>query len=315
MAGKDNLDIRCCSNTSLRLSFFMRTSSPSLLFDKKMISRRYNIIITSATAFISCFAIQIHCFAPPSPKLLVPGTTKLCAAHRREDCRNDNDANSRRHVLEKSAASILGAALPTIFAPSFLTPRAYAKCSDIDSCREEGERKVEADLKLNPIVRLSDGVQYRVLRSSPTSSSKSSTTKVVTKGSNIDLAYSISTASGQYMYSKGFGFEKVDFGGGKQVSDLGLDSLNVVVMGGGKQQPNVVPVGIENALLGMKKGEKRRVELPPGVGFETSNWSPEPTTRMGKAGIVQYKRKLTGFGSQPPFPAETVWDIEVLAVR
>lgn len=110
------------------------------------------------------------------------------------------------------------------------------------------------------------------------------------------------------MYSKGFGFEKVEFGG-KRVSDLGLDSVRVIV---GRR---AVPVGIEHALLGMGKGEKRRVELPPAVGFETSNWSPEPETRMGKAGIEQYKRKLSGFGSQPPFPAETVWDIEVLGIR
>ena len=72
---------------------------------------------------------------------------------------------------------------------------------------------------------------------------------------------------------------------------------------------------LEYALIGMSKGEKRRVELPPDVGFETSNWSPEPTTRRGQVQIEQYKKKLEGFGSQPPFPAETVWDIEVLQVR
>lgn len=182
---------------------------------------------------------------------------------------------------------------------------ASARCADIESCREEGERRVEADLKRNPIVRLPDGVRYRSLR--PPSSS-SATSPKVREGSNVDLAYSISTASGQYMYSRGFGFEKVDFGG-KLESDLGLDSANVVV---GERD---VPTGIEYALLGMGKGERRRVELPPGVGFETSDWRPEPTTRMGRAGIEQYRRKLTGFGSQPPFPAETVWDVEVLAVR
>ena len=101
----------------------------------------------------------------------------------------------------------------------------------------------------------------------------------------------------EYYVSKGFGFEKIDFGN-KQVSDLGLDSTRVVV------GMSNVPKGIEYALTGMSKGEKRRVELPPIVGFETSNWSPEPTTRRGQ---VQYKKKLAWFGSQPPFPAETVW--------
>jgi len=213
---------------------------------------------------------------------------------------NDNDiTSSRRNVLQKLSSTV-----PILASPFVIPSISYAKCTDIESCREEGERKVEADLKLNPIVKLSDGVRYRVL-SPPTTSS---TNKKVKDGSNIDLAYSISTASGQYMYSKGFGYEKVEFGG-RQTSDLGLDSMRVVV---GKSN---VPKGIEYALIGMRKGEKRRVELPPDVGFETSNWSPEPTTRRGQVQIEQYKKKLAGFGSQPPFPAETVWDIEVLQVR
>ena len=191
----------------------------------------------------------------------------------------------------------------TIIGLSLILPQAaQAKCTDIESCREEGERKIEADLKLNPIMRLSDGVNYRVLRPSTLPGPK------VKDGSSIELIYSISTASGQYMYSKGFGYEKVSFGG-KQQSDLGLDSMRVLI---GEHN---VPVGIESALIGMGKGERRRVELPPGVGFETSNWQPEPTTRRGITQIEQYKRKLVGFGSQPPFPAETVWDIEVLGIR
>ena len=213
--------------------------------------------------------------------------------------------DSRRNLLQKLATSSTLLATPGLALLSSHPSPAHAKCTDIESCREEGERKVEADLKLNPIIRLSDGVRYRCLGAPP---STTISDKKVKEGSNIDLAYSISTASGQYMYSKGFGYEKVEFGG-KQVSDLGLDSMRVVL-----GQHNV-PKGIEYALLGMVKGEKRRVELPPGVGFETSNWSPEPTTRRGIVQIKQYKRKLEGFGSQPPFPAETVWDIEVLQIR
>jgi hypothetical protein len=195
-----------------------------------------------------------------------------------------------------------------IFATTTQLPQpAYAKCTDIESCREEGERKIEADLISNPIVKLSDGVRYRVLSSPP----NKSTSKIVTDESNIDIAYSISTASGQYMYSKGFGYEKINFGDKKQlVPDKGLDSLNIIL---GKHN---VPIGIERALIGMTRGEIRRIELPPNVvGFESSNWKPSPITRRGKTQIEQYKRKLVGFGSQPPFPAETVWDVEVLIVR
>jgi len=207
----------------------------------------------------------------------------------------DRQPISRARLFEYSSRIV---ALMTLIHPD----TAYAKCTDIESCREEGERKIEADLKLNPIMKLPDGVRYRVLQPSTLSGPK------VKEGSSIDLIYSISTASGQYMYSKGFGFEKVSFGG-KQQSDLGVDSMRVVV---GKQN---VPVGIESALIGMGRGERRRVELPPGVGFETSNWQPAPITRRGITQIEQYKRKLVGFGSQPAFPAETVWDIEVLGIR
>ncbi|KAL7542621.1 hypothetical protein ACHAXR_012332 [Thalassiosira sp. AJA248-18] len=251
-----------------------------------------------SAATILLFITQCHCFVPSPTAYRYHLQLSSLSLHERHDVDVPSFGTSplsRKSLLEKTAASVL--------ASFFVTLPAYAKCTDIESCREEGERRVEADLLANPIVRLSDGVRYRVL-AKPTSASSDK----IKKGSNIDLAYSISTASGQYMYSKGFGFEKVEFGG-RQVSDLGLDSMRVVL-----GQHNV-PVGIELALMGMGKGEKRRVELPPVVGFETSNWIPEPTTRRGIAQIEQYKRKLTGFGSQPPFPAETVWDIEVLAVR
>ena len=85
----------------------------------------------------------------------------------------------------------------------------------------------------------------------------------------------------------------------------------------GKERRDV-PAGIELALLGMQRGEKRRVELPPGdaVGFESSDWRPEPTSRRGKATIVGYKQILRGNGSsQPPFPALTVWDLELRRIR
>jgi FKBP-type peptidyl-prolyl cis-trans isomerase len=206
---------------------------------------------------------------------------------------------NRRYLIERSSKVLTALLTGSLLS---LPQLARAKCTDIESCREEGERKIEADLKNNPIIKLSNGVRYRVLQPGSLSGPK------VKEGSSIDLAYSISTTSGQYMYSKGFGFEKVNFGG-KLEPDLGLDSMRVVL---GQHD---VPIGIEMALLGMGKGERRRVELPPGVGFETSNWSPEPTTRRGKTQIEQYKKKLAGFGSQPPFPAETVWDIEVFGIR
>ena len=178
------------------------------------------------------------------------------------------------------------------------TQQVLAKCADIESCREVGEAKVAADMAANPIIKLSDGVRYKRV--------KEGAGATVSGNDVVDVAYSISTAGGSYMYSRGFGFEKDSDG----VNDAG-DFLRVKL--GNKD----VPKGIEIALRGMKEGEKRRVELPPGaIGFESSDWKPAPTTRRGKAQIVAYKNLINGNGSsQPPFPAVTVWDIECRRVR
>jgi hypothetical protein len=99
--------------------------------------------------------------------------------------------------------------------------------------------------------------------------------------STLDLAFSVSSRIGAgYMFSRGFGYERIDAGNGKMVSDAGIDSIRIK-MGEGN-----VPLGIEYALLGMKKGERRRVELPAEVGFKTSNWQPEPLTRRGKSSMM-----------------------------
>ena len=180
-----------------------------------------------------------------------------------------------------------------------LSTQVLAKCADIESCREVGEAKVAADMAANPVIKLSDGVRYKRV--------KEGSGATVSGSDVVDVAYSISTAGGSYMYSRGFGFEKDSDG----VNDAG-DFLRVRL---GNQD---VPKGIEIALRGMKEGEKRRVELPPGpvTGFETSEWKPAPTTRRGKAQIVAYKNLINGNGSsQPPFPAVTVWDIECRRVR
>ena len=189
-----------------------------------------------------------------------------------------------------SAATGAAVTLPT---------QVLAKCADIESCREVGEAKVAADMAANPIIKLSDGVRYKRV--------KEGAGATVSGSDVVDVAYSISTAGGSYMYSRGFGFEKDSDGN----NDAG-DFLRVRLGNGD------VPKGIELALRGMKEGEKRRVELPPGpvTGFETSDWKPAPTTRRGKAQIVAYKNLINGNGSsQPPFPAVTVWDIECRRVR
>ena len=162
----------------------------------------------------------------------------------------------RRAVLRSSVAAV---AAPRV---------AGAKCADIETCRELGDAKVAAAEAANPTVRLADGVRYKQL--------KAGTGPALARGDVADVAFSISSAGGSYMYSRGLGFEK-DAGGAVDAGDF----LRVTL---GKERRDV-PAGIELALLGMQRGEKRRVELPPGdaVGFESSDWRPEPTSRRGKA--------------------------------
>lgn len=183
---------------------------------------------------------------------------------------------------------------------------AKAKCTDIDTCREIGDMKIAQDLKDNPIVNLDAGVRYKVLR-------PGTGIDTVDENSNIDLIFSVSRLGAGYMFSRGFGYEKLDGGNGKMISDAGIDSIRVK-MGNGN-----VPVGIEYALVGMKKGERRRVELPAKVGFETSGWQPEPLTGRGKASLKAYKRLLEAYRSDPSQGltggVNTVWDIEVLRIR
>lgn len=180
---------------------------------------------------------------------------------------------------------------------------AYAKCTDIESCREIGEKKVEQDLIDNPITKLNSGVRYKVLQ-------PGTGDQTVNENSIIDLIYSVSTMSGGYIYSQGFGYEKIDMlGDGNLVKDTGLDSIKVKI---GERN---VPIGIEDALIGMKKGERRRAELPPYVGLSTSNGQPEPRTRRAKAGLLRYQQLVDGTASTPGFPAALIWDVEVLKIR
>mmetsp|Transcript_9157 Transcript_9157/g.21835 ORF Transcript_9157/g.21835 Transcript_9157/m.21835 type:complete len:241 (+) Transcript_9157:138-860(+) len=201
----------------------------------------------------------------------------------------------RRSLLKGVTSSIVAATAPSI---------ASAKCTDIESCREIGDARVAQDLKENPVTRLDSGVRFKILSSGVGG-------EAVKGGSSVDIIYSISRAGGQYMYSQGFGYETVDIGNGKMVKDLDVDFLRVGKVGSHQD----VPIGIEQAMIGMQKGEKRRVELPPSAGLATSNWKPAPNSKAGKQSIVAYQRILDGFGSQPGFPAPLIWEIEVLRVR
>ena len=190
--------------------------------------------------------------------------------------------------------------------PLLTAGTAEAKCTDIESCREIGEKRDQELQKANPIVRLGGGLQYKVLNPGVGSEA----VPEVATGAKVSIAYTISQANGSYMYSRGFGYNKIDIGNGQMVQDIGsIDSL-LVTLG-----TSDIPVGIQRALVGMRRGEKRRIECPPSVGFETSDWNPRPTSFRGKQQIKDYQSKLFGRGdTQPAFPAPTIWDVEVLKI-
>lgn len=200
-------------------------------------------------------------------------------------------------------AFLLEAAGLVAFPAAMMVPSlAWARCTDIESCREIGERKDAENLAKNPITKLGNGLQYKVLAAGVGD-------RAVKKDSNIKITYSISQGNGSYMYSRGFGYNKIDAGSGQKVDDLGLDSLAV------RMGSTAIPVGIQTALLGAKRGERRRIECPAPLGFETSNWEPTPTTFRGERQMIDYRNTLTGRGGGLAFPAPTIWDVEVVSIR
>jgi hypothetical protein len=245
---------------------------------------------TMQTIFLSSLLLlALHGALAFSPALVVLGrrTSSLSLG-------NFHEGNSvtRRDTL----ASFLGTLL-------VLPTPAIAKCTDIDSCREVGEAKDQQDLQNNPIHHLPNGISYKILDQGVPSSPQT-----VSPNSSVDIAFSVSQANGRYMYSKGLGLEKVEFMG-NMARDRDIDSLRVDL-----GQRNV-PVGIEQVLVGMKKGEKRRIVLPPEVGFDTSDWKPAPVKRDAQRQMEVYRQLLRGNGAQPPFAAPTIWDVEVLRIR
>eukprot|EP00977_Amphora_coffeiformis_P013108 scaffold3364_cov161-Amphora_coffeaeformis.AAC.3 len=227
--------------------------------------------------------------------------------HVEEQVQADNDqavSSSRRSVLKTAVKSALVVSSSSLFLnpqPVSAKSKFSATCTDLESCREIGEQKDAANLAAYPIVRLGDqGLQYKVL-------AVGLGDETVTENTDsVKIAYSISQASGSYMYSQGFGFNKLDAGNGKQVADLGLDGITVHMK---NDRAKEVPVGVKQAIVGMKRGEKRRIVVPPALGFETSDWNPKPSTFRGERQIISYQNVLTGRrGQLPPFPAPTIWD-------
>jgi hypothetical protein len=236
---------------------------------------------------------------------------------------NLSSSPTRNNVAHASALSV--------------TSASSSSCSDIETRREIGEGKDAANLAAHPIVRVAGypGLQYKVLNPGLGDDMVSSDTSKMVK-----IMYSISQANGRYMYSRGFGFNKINknaaaagggggmidsmFGGGSQqsFSDYGIDGLVVdmtlLASGtpGSSSSSRVLPIGIQRAMIGMKRGERRRIQCPQEFGFETSDWNPKPVDFRGQQQIKDYQALIWGRGdTQPAFASPTIWDVEVISIR
>ncbi|KAJ8598277.1 hypothetical protein CTAYLR_006001 [Chrysophaeum taylorii] len=169
---------------------------------------------------------------------------------------------------------------------------AVAKCTDIESCREEGERRIEEEERMKgPTVSLPGGVRYREMELGDG--------PALAVGDSADIRFQVlQSANGYFMYG-------VPDRMGKDLSEtyrVTLGSLDV-------------PEGVEDAMVGAARGSRRRVQLPPNKGFATSEWRPEPADFAGKQRIKRFQALLTGSGSQPGYDAQILFEFEVVRVK
>lgn len=222
---------------------------------------------------------------------------------------------ARRAVLRSASA----AATSTFASPAFAVayrdepfgvtaqpkmPRqAKAKCRDIESCREEGERRAEeAEARAGPLRSVgpvgANGlgrVRYRAMKETDYG-------PPLKHGDTAEIRFDVAKTGGDYMYS----VPSREPGAAEREV---LDTYRLVL---GNRD---VPLGVELALEGAHQGDLRRIEVPPDLGFETSDWRPTPTGFSGKQRLERYRMLLTGNGLQPGYNASILFQVEVVRVR
>ena len=203
-------------------------------------------------------------------------------------------ATSMSPISRRAAASLLAVGAVQNFAPP---PSAIAAkrpaCGDIETCRELGNAAFEAkETARGPVVRLGQGVSYRESRAGRGEA-------VVEDGDVLEITYNVLTGSGNYQY----GLPSKEPG-----SKDGGETYRCVI---GKRD---VPVAIERALLGARRGSSRLVEMPPRSGFDTSQWQPEPQSFAGKQRMKRY-RELLGDNGTPGYSAVLLFEVEVQNIR
>jgi len=215
----------------------------------------------------------------------------------------------RRVLVRHAAAAATTAATSSAHAVAYRTEvystpptpgRSKPKCRDIESCQAEGERRAaEADAKAGPLRNVgpigANGlgrVRYRAMR-------ETSDGPALMQGDAADIRFDVLSTSGNLMY----GVPSREPG---EAAASVLDSYRIVL---GSRD---VPVGVELALEGAHKGDFRRIEVPPDLGFETSGWKPEPNGYSGRQRLDNFKARLNG---QPGYAASILFQVEVMRVR
>lgn len=168
------------------------------------------------------------------------------------------------------------------------------KCKGLEECQAIGDQKfAEKEVLKGALVDLGRGIRYR--------ESKVGTGLTISKGDVVDITYEVRNTGGMYIYSLGRG--RPD----KTRDDLG-ETYRVRL---GKHD---VPIAVELAMEGMRRGGIRAIEMPPSLGFESSSWEPKPTNFAGERRMENYRASINGRSSQPGYDAAIILEAEVVRI-
>eukprot|EP00930_Biecheleria_cincta_P101090 TRINITY_DN92722_c0_g1_i1.p2 TRINITY_DN92722_c0_g1~~TRINITY_DN92722_c0_g1_i1.p2 ORF type:complete len:242 (-),score=41.93 TRINITY_DN92722_c0_g1_i1:453-1178(-) len=170
----------------------------------------------------------------------------------------------------------------------------FKKCKGLEECQALGDEKfAQKELMKGTLVDMGRGIRYR--------EAKVGTGPTISKGDVVDITYEVRNTGGMYMYSLGRG--RPD----KTYDDLG-ETYRV------RLGNHDVPIAVELAMEGMRRGGIRSIEMPPSLGFETSNWQPKPTNFAGERRMENFRASINGRSSQPGYDAAMILEAEVVRI-
>jgi FKBP-type peptidyl-prolyl cis-trans isomerase len=137
------------------------------------------------------------------------------------------------------------------------------------SLQEGDRRREELELARGPVRETASGIQYREM--------EVGFGKEVQREDTCDVAYEVFTQGGLYLDSVGVGMEsKKDIG---ETVRITLDAS--------------VPIAIRDAMRGMREGGKRRIVVPPNLGWVTRDLQPPPSSSAAARRFWRYAEDNT----------------------